>query len=123
MAVGSKAGGFDDSGHRTVFYWFTSIAPKEEIDKFTVGRYVFDEEDGPLGPQYGGPGRGSGKMFVEVTSQKLRELGGEILTETVTDEILTQDGKVIGVKAHNAEGELEFSCQAVILALRRLDPQ
>ncbi len=98
------------------FDWFTSIAPKEEIDKFTVGRYVFDEEDGPLGPQYGGPGRGSGKMFVEVTSQKLRELGGEILTETVTDEILTQDGKVIGVKAHNAEGELEFSCQAVILA-------
>ena len=98
------------------FDWFTSIAPKEEIDKFSVGRYVFDEEDGPLGPQYGGPGRGSGKMFVEVTSQKLRELGGEILTETVTDEILTQDGKVVGVKAHNAQGELEISCQAVILA-------
>ena len=55
------------------FDWFTSIAPKEEIDKFSVGRYVFDEEDGPLGPQYGGPGRGSGKMFVEVTSQKLQE--------------------------------------------------
>lgn len=98
------------------FDWFTSIAPKEEIDKFSVGRYVFDEEDGPLGPQYGGPGRGSGKMFVEVTSQKLQELGGKILTETVTDEILTQDGKVVGVKAHNAEGELEISCQAVILA-------
>ena len=55
-------------------------------------------------------------MFVEVTSQKLQELGGKILTETVTDEILTQDGKVVGVKAHNAEGELEICCQAVILA-------
>ena len=98
------------------FDWFSSIAPQEEMGKFSVGRYVFDEEDGPLGPQYGGPGRGSGKMFVEVTSQKLRELGGEILTETVTDEILTREGKVIGVKAHRGQEELEISCQAVILA-------
>ncbi len=37
------------------FDWFTSIAPKEEIDKFSVGRYVFDEEDGPLGPRWTPP--------------------------------------------------------------------
>lgn len=98
------------------FDWFCSIAPKEEIDKYSVGRYVFDEEDGPLGPQYGGPGRSSGKMFVEITSQKLRELGGEILTETITDEIVTENGRVTGVKAHKGEEALEFQCSAVILA-------
>lgn len=69
-----------------------------------------------MGPQYGGPGRGSGKMFVEITSQKLRELGGEILTETITDEIVTENGRVTCVKAHKGEEALEFQCSAVILA-------
>lgn len=98
------------------FDWFCSIAPQEELDHFSVGRYVFDEEDGPLGPQYGSPGRGSGKMFVEVCSRKLKELGGEILLETVTDEIVMKDGKVAGVKAHNASGALDITCSKVILA-------
>ena len=102
------------------FDWFWSIADKEDQDWFTVGRYVFDDpSDGPLGPQSEGhgPGRkGSGRIFVEVTSRKLQELGGKILTETVTDEILMKDGSVSGVKAHQGGEELEIACKAVILA-------
>ncbi len=102
------------------FDWFWSIASKEDQDWFTVGRYVFDDpSDGPLGPQSEGHGagrKGSGRIFVEVCSNKLRELGGEILTETVTDEILMEDGNVIGVKAHHADDAFEISCKAVILA-------
>jgi fumarate reductase flavoprotein subunit len=104
------------------FDWFCTICPKEDLDQFYIGRYVFDDlSDGPLGPQSGGhhegaSGKGSGRLFVEVTSQKLQELGSEILTGVITDEILTEDGKVSGVKAHIGEEELEISCKAVILA-------
>lgn len=102
------------------FDWFCTIAPKEEVDRFTVGRYVFDEEtDGPLGPQSEGhgPGRkGSGRIIVEVTSQKLKELGMEILTKAVTKEIIMDGGKVTGVKVAVDDEQVEISCKAVILA-------
>lgn len=93
------------------FDWFCELAP-EEIPQFRVGRYVFDDEsDGPLGPQSGGHGpgmgKGSGRVFVETCAAKLREMGGTIFTETITDEILKENGAVRGVKAHNAEGDME----------------
>ena len=103
------------------FDWFCTFCPQEVLDDFYVGRYVFDEEDGPLGPQSGGHhagarGKGSGRVFVEQCAQKLEALGGEILTEAVTDEIIMKDGKVAGVKAHQGETVLEITCGAVILA-------
>ena len=102
------------------FDWFCEIAPQDVVDQFTVGRYVFDDEsDGPLGPQAGGHGtrsKGSGRLFVEVCSQKLQELGGQILTKAITDELTVTDGKVTGLKAHVDGEEIEISCSAVILA-------
>lgn len=101
------------------FDWFCTIAPQEVVDKFTVGRYVFDEEsDGPLGPQCGGhgPGKGSGRIFMEVTSQKLKELGAEIFTQAITEEILVENGKVTGIQAQVDGAPLKISCKAVILA-------
>lgn len=103
------------------FDWFCEIAPKEVLDGFYVGRYVFDDpSDGPMGPQAGGhhagAGKGSGRLFVEITSEKLPEYGGEILTETVTDRIVMENGKVAGVIARQGGETVEISCQAVILA-------
>lgn len=101
------------------FDWFCEIAPQEVVDQFTVGRYVFDEEsDGPLGPQCGGhgKGKGSGRIFVEVTSEKLQALGGQIFTEAVTDRIVMENGKVAGVQAAIGGEAVEIRCKAVILA-------
>ena len=101
------------------FDWFCDIAPSEVIDQFEVGRYVFDSEvDGPLGPECErGPGRkGSGRLIVEVTSQRIRELGGEIITEAVTDSINVEDGKVTGAVVKCGGDTLHISCRACILA-------
>ena len=104
------------------FDWFCDIAPKEVIDSFYVGRYVFDSPvDGPLGPQSGGhhagaTGKGGGLLIVETTSKKLEELGGQIFKEAVTKNILTENGKVTGVVAEIGGETVEIACKAVILA-------
>ncbi len=103
------------------FDWFCEIAPQDVVDQFHVGRYVFDNEsDGPLGPQSGGhgpgSGTGSGRLFVETTSKKLEALGGTILMDTVTEKLLTEDGKITGVIARQGDEPLEIACKAVILA-------
>ena len=102
------------------FDWFEEIAPEKAAD-FDVGRYVFDDPaDGPLGPQSGGHGpgakKGSGRIFVETAAEKLREKGQEILMDAVTDEIVTENGRVTGVLAHVGAEPVEISCKAVILA-------
>lgn len=100
------------------FDWFCEVAPQEAVDKFYPGRYVFDEDDGPIGPQCGGPGKGKGggRVIVEVCSEKLQELGGEILMGAVPDEVVVSDGKVTGIKGHVGDEELEISCSAVIIS-------
>ena len=101
------------------FDWFCEIAPQSVLDQFYIGRYVFDNEsDGPLGPQAGGPGKGkgSGRLFVEVCSEKILELGGLILTQAVTDALIMDDTEIRGVKAHVSGEEMEISCGSVILA-------
>lgn len=103
------------------FDWFCEIAPKEVVDDFYVGKYVFDGEDGPVGPQSGGHhagarGKGSGRVFVEVCSEKLKELGGEIITDVLTDEVVVRDGKVVGVRAHKGNESIRISCGCAILA-------
>lgn len=109
-------------GTGTFFDWFCEVAPKEVIDQFVVGRYVFDEEeDGPLGPQAGGHhegahGKGGGRLIVETTAQLIPQLGGQILMDAVTQEIRTEHGKVTGVRVIQGGEELEIDCKAVILA-------
>lgn len=101
------------------FDWFCSIAPQETVDRFTVGRYVFDEEaDGPLGPQCGGdgPGKGAGRIFIEVMIQQLEQLGAVILTEAVTQNIRMDGAKITGLAAAVAGEPIEIQCESVILA-------
>lgn len=103
------------------FDWFCEICPKEDLDGFYVGKYVFDGEDGPLGPQSGGhhlPGKskGGGRVMVEACSAKLKELGMPIITDILTDEIVVKDGKVVGVKAHKGNETYIIDCKACILA-------
>lgn len=121
------------------FDWFCDIAPKEVIDRFTVGRYVFDDpSDGPMGPQASahgggapggdeseekamanggvGHGKGGGRLIVETTSQKLREMGGEILMDTVTEKLIMENGAVAGVIAKQGDETIEIACKAVVLA-------
>ncbi len=103
------------------FDWFCEIAPQDVVDNFYVGKYVFDGEDGPMGPQSGGHhegarGKGSGRVFVEVCSEKLKELGGEIITDVLTDEVVVKDGKVVGVRAHKNNESIIIDCKAAVLA-------
>jgi fumarate reductase flavoprotein subunit len=102
------------------FDWFCQIAPQDIVDGFEVGRYVFDDlSDGPLGPQCGGHGsgkKGSGRVFVEVTSEKLLELGGRIFTGAVTQSLTVENGKITGLRATIDGEDVEISCGAVILA-------
>lgn len=101
------------------FDWFTTVASEEYMNYFQVGRYVFDSPvDGPLGPQSErGPGsKGSGRIFVEVCSEKLKELGGEIITGAVTEKIEVADGKVVGAVVKMGEETVHVSCKACVLA-------
>lgn len=103
------------------FDWFTTICPQPILDDFFVGKYVFDEADGPVGPQSGGHhpgvrGKGSGRVFVEVCADKLKELGGEIITGAVTEELLVEGGAVAGAKAVVDGEAVEISAESVILA-------
>ncbi len=104
------------------FDWFCEIAPKDVLDGFYVGRYVFDDPaDGPLGPQSGGhhegaSGKGSGRVFMEVSAQKLQEKGGQILMDAVTERLLTENGRIAGLTAQVAGEPVEITCKAVILA-------
>ncbi len=102
------------------FDWFCQIAPQSYLDYFQVGRYVFDDpKDGPLGPQSEGHGpgkKGSGRIFVEVCSEKLRELGGEILTEAITEDVIIEDGKIAAAVVKQGEHTLYIHCRACILA-------
>ena len=101
------------------FDWFWEIAPQEYRDYFTVGRYVFDDpKDGPLGPQSErGPGsKGSGRIFVEVCSQKLTELGGEILMGAAVEDVAVENGKIVSATVKQGEDTLTIDCKNVVLA-------
>ncbi len=102
------------------FDFFEDLAPEKAAD-FDVGRYVFDDPaDGPLGPQSGGHGpdakKGSGRIFVETFSEKIPEMGGEILLDAVTEKLLTENGRIVGAVATVAGETVEIRCKAVILS-------
>lgn len=62
------------------FDWFCELAGGDVGEKFRVGRYVFDDESGPLGPQMGGPGgvTGGGRLFMDTLRAKCDEFGVDL---------------------------------------------
>jgi fumarate reductase flavoprotein subunit len=60
---------------------------------------------------------GMGEAMIAAVEKKAQAVGVEILVETPATEILTDGGKVIGVRAEDAGAKLiDFQAQAVILA-------
>lgn len=60
---------------------------------------------------------GGGSQYVQILKAKYEELGGRILYDTKARELLTEDGKVTGVKAENKAGEeVVLHADVVLLA-------
>ena len=68
-------------------------------------------------PEGGGePGpRCAGAMTKKMT-ERAQELGVEILFETVGESIIMEDGRAVGIKATDKDGEFEIRANAVIIA-------
>ncbi len=85
-------------------------------DTFTVGRYVFDDETGPLGPQYGVQHNGFGRMVVTELLKKCPELGIEVLREHKLVDAECENNKIQAVIAENRTGKVRIFCKACLLA-------
>lgn len=100
------------------FDWFCELAGEEVGDRFRVGRYVFDGEDGPLGPQLGGPGgvTGGGRLFMDTLLKQCDAFGIEVLTRHRALYPEMENGSIAAVIAEGSEGKLRIRCKACILA-------
>lgn len=72
----------------------------------TVHYYLHEPEDGSA----------VGEFLVQFYTQKLQELGIEVMLETEATEILTEDGKAVGVKAESKKANYTINAKAVIVA-------
>ncbi len=101
------------------FDWFCELAGEEISKQFRIGRYVFDDETGPLGPQMGGPGgvTGSGRLFMDTLRKKCGEFGIEILTRHRVKDCEITNGKITALIADSPEGEVRVSCDTCILSI------
>lgn len=101
------------------FDWFCELAGGGVGDKFRVGRYVFDGEDGPLGPQMGGPGgvTGGGRLFMDVLREKCEHFGVEVLLRHRAKDAEVTDGKISAILADGPDGEVRISCKACVMAI------
>ena len=97
------------------FDWFCETFHIPE-DTFFVGRYVFDDETGPLGPQYGTQHNGFGRMVIQKSLEKCRELGVEILTGHRVMDAEMEDGKITALIAETDHGTVRVSCRACLLS-------
>lgn len=89
--------------------WLESIgAPLPTIAATggTVHYYLHEPEDGSA----------VGEFLVQFYTQKLDEMGIEVMLETEATEILTEDGKAVGVKAVSPTANLTVNAKAVVLA-------
>lgn len=102
----------------TFFDWFCTLKGDKAGDKFRVGRYVFDGEDGPLGPQMGGPGgvTGSGRLFMDTMREQCDALGVEVLTQHRAVDFVMEDSRVAAVCAQGPDGPVTIGCRACVLA-------
>ncbi|MCR5665634.1 MAG: FAD-binding protein [Eubacterium sp.] len=72
--------------------------------------HIVKPENGVIGPRAAGP-------MVRILTDKARELGSEIFLETPVKELIMEDGKCVGVKAVDKDGEeIEARAKAVIVA-------
>ncbi|MCR5784448.1 MAG: FAD-dependent oxidoreductase [Eubacterium sp.] len=100
------------------FDWFLDLAGKEAGEKFRIGRYVFDDENGPLGPQMGGPGgvTGGGRFFMDTLREKCKDYGVDILLKHRVKDAEYKDGKISAVIADSPSGEVKVLCDSAIVA-------
>ena len=101
------------------FDWFCELAGGDVGEKFRVGRYVFDDESGPLGPQMGGPGgvTGGGRLFMDTLRAKCDEFGVDVLTEHRVKDCEVTDGKITAILADSPAGAVRVSCGSCILSI------
>jgi fumarate reductase flavoprotein subunit len=97
------------------FDWFCEYC-QIPGDTFTVGRYVFDDDDGPLGPQYGVQHNGFGRMVVENLLKRCPELGIEVLTEHRVVDCECKGDKITALIAETKDGFVRVGCKACLLA-------
>ena len=76
----------------------------------------------PMGEGYthlldGSPGVGWFHTFLTPLSKELEERGAEIRTRTRVTQMLTENGRVVGVRAEDAQGETEYRAKAVLLSV------
>ena len=86
-------------------------------DMFTVGRYVFDDEEtGQLGPQYGTQHNGFGRVVVETLYKMRSALGFEVYTEHKVVDAECENGKITALIAETPNGFVRIACKACLLA-------
>ncbi len=72
--------------------------------------HIVKPENGVIGPRAAGP-------MVRTLTEKAKELGAEIYLETPVKELIMEDGKCVGVKAVDKDGEeIEARAKAVVVA-------
>ncbi len=100
------------------FDWFCDLAGGNVGEQFREGRYVFDDESGPIGPQMGGPGgvTGSGRLFMDTLREKCDLFGVEVLTGHPAVDCEVEDGKVKAVLAEGPDGIVRITCDTCILS-------
>ena len=98
------------------FDWICELCGFPE-DMFTVGRYVFDDEEtGPLGPQYGVQHNGFGRVVVQTLYKMRDELGMEVLTEHKVVDVECGNGKITALIAETPKGLVRVACKACLMA-------
>ena len=89
--------------------WLASIdaeLPKVAATGGTVHKYLHEPEDGSA----------VGSFLVEKLEAHCQDLGIEILLNTTATELLTEDGVVCGILAHDDEHDYTIEAKAVVLA-------
>ena len=87
---------------------FDPIYSRQTFEK--EGRYIF----------WGGltlEAKGEGVGLVDAELKAFRKLKGKILYETAAEELIVEDGKVIGVKCTTPKGTKDLYAKAIILGL------
>jgi hypothetical protein len=102
-------------GTGELFDWFCEYC-KIPGDTFKVGRYVFDDDSGPLGPQYGVQHNGFGRMVVENLLKKCPELGIQVLPEHKVVDCECKGGRITALIAETKDGYVRVGCKACLLA-------
>ena len=72
--------------------------------------HIVKPENGVIGPRAAGP-------MIRIMTEKAKELGTEIYLETPVKSLIMEDGKCVGVRAVNKDGEeIEARAKAVVVA-------